>query len=183
MLLEDIQDDSGVFLNRAVAIKDNTCGNPVVIQLADKPLTAAKRRQQYLVWVVHTTESSTSSRAQPKFKQVGTFTPGEDPNIIVFAVPQEEEKMMVIQYHVHWEQELFDRLSIQRSEAVLVPGVDQGCTKYLFCQLSLDHAYKLVHQYQYSFINMAQGRALGSCRCYGIMDMVWATCSSNLKYM
>ena len=42
VLLEDIQDDPGVFPNRAPAIKDNTCVNPAVIQVADRPLTAAK---------------------------------------------------------------------------------------------------------------------------------------------
>ena len=146
-IMEDTEDDPGVFLNRALAIKDNTCFNPAVIQLDDRPLTAAKQKQQYSVWVVHTTESSRSSRAQPKFKQVRMFAPGEDPNVIVFAVLKEEEKMMVIQYHAHWEQELFDSLSLQRSEAVLVPGVEPGCTKYLFCQLSLDHAQELVRQY------------------------------------
>ena len=112
------------------------------------------------MWVVHTTESGTTTRAQPKLKQVQMFAPGEDPNIIVFAIPKEEEKMMVIQCHTHLEQELFDSLSIQTSEAVLVPRVDPGSTKYLFCQLSLDLAHELVRQY-------------GTRPRFGIMPLRW----------
>ena len=88
------------------------------------------------------------------------LVPGEDPNIIVCAVSKEEEKMMVIEYHVHWEQEQFDSLSIPRSEAALMPRVDPGSTKYLFCQLSLDHAHELVCQY-------------GTRLHFGIMPLRW----------
>ena len=146
-LLEDVADDPGVFLNRTLAVNDNVIANPLVIQLANRPLIATKRKEQYSVWVIHTSVAGRSSRAQPRFKQVCMFAPGEDPNVVVFAVRKEEEKMMVIQYHVHGEQDLFDGLSIQKSEAVLVLGADQGNTKYLFCQLSLDHAHELVRQY------------------------------------
>ena len=138
--------DPGVFVNKALAVKDNVGVNPVAIQLADKPLTAAKRKEQYSVWVVHTSEATTASRTQLKFKQVRMFAPGEEPNITMFAVPKEEEKMMVIQYHTHWEQDLFDSLSILKSEAVLVPGVDPE-DPIIFCQLSLEHANELIRQY------------------------------------
>ena len=158
VLLEGVCDNPDVFLNRALTVKESVTVNPAMLQLADRPLITKK--QQYSVWVIHTTTASRLTRAQPKFRQIRMFAPGDEPNVIVFKVPKEEEKMMVLQYHVQWEQELFDSLSIQKTEAVLVPGADPGQSRYLFCQLSLDHAHELVRLY-------------GNRARFGIMPLKW----------
>ena len=70
VLLEDVKDDPDVFLNRALAMKDNISVNPAVLQLADRPLVSKGQKKQYAVWVVHTTVASRTTRTQPRYKQI-----------------------------------------------------------------------------------------------------------------
>ena len=61
VLLEGVCDNPDVFLNRALTVKESVTVNPAMLQLADRPLITKK--QQYSVWVIHTTTASRLTRA------------------------------------------------------------------------------------------------------------------------
>ena len=40
----------------------------------------------------------------------------------MFQVPEDDQRMMAIQYHVAWEKELLEALQVRKREAAIVPG-------------------------------------------------------------
>ena len=147
LLYKATEVDSAQFLMSAMKLKDKLPLLPVRVGECDRLVGSVTRSQTYDVWVATSTHRSRSESASVYYKMVNMRLPGEGADGLLFAEPEIDYPMLIIQYAFSWEDELMAFLRLDKSEATVCPGVDTASSRYLYLETDLGTAKKVVENF------------------------------------
>ena len=105
------------------------------IRLADRAVTKMLPAPgTHTVWVVHSTAKSHQSECPSCMRMLRLMERGQDPNVILFDVPCDEE-IVAIQFHKSWGVELYAHLGVTAKEADECAGPDPAHTQFAYVRL------------------------------------------------
>ena len=134
----------------AMKLKDKLPFFPVQVGLCDQLVGCVAKSLSHDVWVPTWTHCSMSEAVSVYYKMVNMRLPGEDTNGLLFLDPDINYPMLVIQYAFSWEDDSMQFLDLDKLEAVICPGVDTTCSRYLYLEIDLSMAGKVIeifHRY------------------------------------